>query len=1029
MTAQSEESQQQPPTGEPVSADPARGGNGEPTRATSTAGSEGMAEGGPQPTIVGIGASAGGLEAITALLEALNNPSHLALIFAQHLAPDKHSNLAGVLRSSTALTVVEAQDQQPIEPGHLYVIPAQSYIRVEGGRLRTKPRDDGGHYGPVAIDLLFRSLADSAGSASVGVLLSGTGTDGTSGLREIRSASGLTFAQDPDSVQHPGMPQTAIDSGVVDRVLPLTDLARELQRQGEDGSPWQRLQSPAPPQQADDGALHEIFQILHRVAGVDFSGYKRGTIERRLNRRMALAEAESLETYRDRLAEDAEEVRALYRDLLIHVTRFFREPETFEALTETALPKLLQEREQVRDQTGETGPLRVWVAGCSTGEEAYSLAMVLSEQLEQTDRVSALQIFASDISSEAIQQAREGQYAETIREDVSQGRLRRFFTKADDHYSINRELRDRCVFAVHDLTRDPPFSRMDLVVCRNLLIYLNSELQRRVLTMLHYALKPHGMLMLGPSESVGSYGELFSLLEKRGRIYTRRAVDVHPGYLAQAQTPQIASQLASHPQGRQRERPERSDTTQTRALALLVDRYAPPAVLADSHYNLIQLRGRTGAFLQPPTGEASLNLLKMAREGLLHALRSGLTEAGRTRREVIQDKVMVKTNDHHEPVTLRVIPISDKSADHYLVLFESPEGSGPAAGKAAPQAPAAGTEAEGQRVQELENELGETRSYLQSVIEDLEMTNEDLQSANEEVVSSNEELQSTNEELDTAKEEVQSTNEELNTLNDELRRRNQELTQSNSDLVNLLKNVQIPVVIVDRELGIRRFTPAAEQRLQIIEGDIDRPIGQLSLGIDCPDLEDLLHEVIEHATTVDRDVQDTSGRWHSMRLRPYLSVNKRIDGAVMTLFDVDHARRLQKQVEAERDYARAIVETVQQPLLVLNKDLRVQTANQAFSDAFRVPAEQTRDRLLYELGNRQWDIPQLHELLDRVQKHDTTVQHYTVEHDFPAIGRKQMRLNARRLEFDGEGEPLILLAIEDVTPQSTGSEEGNASQP
>ncbi|HXY41405.1 MAG TPA: CheR family methyltransferase, partial [Vicinamibacteria bacterium] len=688
--------------------------------------------------------------------------------------------------------------------------------------------------------------------------------------------------------------------------------------------------------------------------GVDFTHYKQPTIKRRILRRMALHRQDDLDAYLGLLRSRPEEARSLYQDILIHVTRFFREPESFEALAKDVLPRLLHGRRA-------DNPLRMWVAGCATGEEAYSLAITLWEVAGEEAPELNVQIFGTDVSETAIEYARQGQYPTSIAEDISPERLRRFFLRVDGSYRISKVLRDHCVFARQDLTRDPPFSKLDLILCRNVLIYMDVTLQRKLLPIFHYALRPEGFLVLGHAETIGVHGDLFMLVDKKHKIYRKKHSD-------QVLTTAIGGYTlprpitAPVPAGREPHADSR--VVQTEANRVLLDRYTPPGVLVNEKLEILQFRGRTGPFLEPAPGDASLNLLKLAREGLLHDLRSALQAARTSRKPVRREGVRVRSNGGWTEIDLEVLPLTSLHALHYVVLFQRREQVGRRAARPQPVEPPPARRGD-RRTAQMERELAATREYLQAIIQEVEAANEELQSANEEILSSNEELQSTNEELDTAKEELQSTNEELNTLNDELHARNEELTRVNSDLVNLLGSVQIAIVIVTTDLRIRRFTPVAERLFNLIPADVGRPITQVRPNIDCPTLGELITEVIDTVAPLEREVRDHEGRWYSLRIRPYKGTDNRIEGAVMAVVDIDAAKQHEMQLARARRHAEAVVEVVRQPVAMLDGALKVRWLNRTFERLLGVSSDEARGRLVYQLADGGWDVPQLHQLLDR----------------------------------------------------------------
>ncbi len=717
-------------------------------------------------TIVAVGASAGGLEAFLRLLDRLPKSPNVALLFVQH-RPAQESTLPDLLAAKTPLKVVDPTNGTRIEPNVLYVIPPHMAAEVREGCIHLRA-DARRPVPPLAIDTLFTSLAQWARGRAIGVILSGTGSDGAAGIREIKAQGGITIAQSPETAKYDGMPRAAIKTGLVDLVLSPEEIAEQIAQVRS--HPYLAPPSADPDEGADahvpDAQLREIFAILRRTSGIDFRHYKLPTIKRRLLRRMAVLRLVDVGAYVAYLTEHPNEATTLGQDLLIHVTRFFRDAESFAGLQSIVFPTITQSRQD--------SDIRVWVPGCATGEEAYSVAICLYEVLGDRAPERRVQIFATDVSESSIEHARLGVFPWSITADVSPERLKRFFSKTDSGYRVAKAIRDMCVFARHDLTRDPPFSRLDLIVCRNVLIYLDVPLQQRLMTVFHYALRTQGFLMLGSAETTGSQG-LFTPADKRGRIFRKVPVDVR---LPMTSGPPMASDAAHERRAGAGPQPGSPKSMIDDVNRLLLDRYAPAGVVVDGNLHIVQFRGRTGPYLEAAAGEPNLNVLKMARTGLLHPLQTALEAARRRRRAARREHLQVRVNGSWREVEIEVVPLTSGQGDHFLILFLEPAVKpGARKGRRKGARPAEPT---GQ-VTELRRELVANREYLQSIIQELEASNEELQSANEEILSSNEELQSTNEELDTAKEELQSMNEELNTLNEELHSRNEELTQVNSD--------------------------------------------------------------------------------------------------------------------------------------------------------------------------------------------------------------------------------------------------------
>ncbi len=857
-------------------ADPTPSPTPEPLAAAApTAGAR--ASGLPFP-VVGVGASMGGLEAFRELLGNLPADPNLALLYVQHLDPTQPSLLIDILRRATPLPVVQAQQDMAVAVNQVYVIPPHADIALADGHIRLQPRP--ARRAPhMPIDYLFRSLAEVQQNRAIGVVLSGGGTDGTLGLMAIKAEGGITFAQDEKSARQGAMPRSAITEGWVDHVLPPAEIAGRLVRLAH--HPYATLSEPVASPGELDGVTDRILGVLRQATDTDFSQYKRTTINRRIRRRMALRGLDEFEDYLRLLQADQAEAHHLYQDLLIRVTRFFRDEDVYDALKAEVLPRLL------KDRSANT-PIRVWVAGCSTGEEAYSLAIVLLEHLGDQGANHAIKILATDINEAALEKARAGVYVDNIELDVPPERLQRFFAKVNGHYQVGKSVRDLCVFSRHNLATDPPFSRLDLVSCRNVLIYLDAALQRRILPVLHYALQPGGFLLLGSSETVGPFSDYFTAVDAKHRIYEKNGVPVTmPAGLDFG--PFVESRVFSA-------RPRLAAAgwsaldVQKEADRVVLNKYAPVGVVVDESLTVLQFRGRTSAYLEPAPGMASLDLLKMLREGLMGEVRAALARARADGQPVRREGITLREKDRVRLVNLEVLPIRvPPGGGHcFVVLFRD---APPPAPPAAPADGAPGPTAAEQQVAQLQQELASTREYLQSVIEEYESTCEELKSASEEILSSNEELQSTNEELQTAKEETQSANEELVTLNDELKHRNMELAQVNNDLINLLAAVQIPIMLVSRELRIRRITPVAEKVLNLIPTDVGRPFSDIKTNLDVPDLVERIARVIDTLAPHESEVRDTDGRWYSLRIRPYVTLDNKIDGASVILVDIDSLQR------------------------------------------------------------------------------------------------------------------------------------------
>lgn len=834
--------------------------------------------------IVGIGASAGGLEAFTGLFRALPPDLGMAYVLVPHLDPLHESAITQIVGRTTSMPVIEIDDGIKVEPDHVYVIPPNSDLTISQARLHITDREQPRSVN-TAIDLFFRSLATDQSSNAVGVVLSGTASDGTLGLRAIKGEGGITFAQDTRSAKYDSMPASAIAAGFVDFVLPPEQIAQELARIRQ--HPYVAGAPPEPPEgegTRNDACMGQIFQLLRRAMRVDFSEYKPPTMRRRVQRRMMLNKIEKLADYVALLQRDRNEINALYQDLLINVTSFFRNPEAFDALKRIVYPAILKTR------TNGSTPIRIWVPGCSTGEEAYSHAISLLEFLGDKRTEVPIQIFATDLSEFAVQHARAALFRESIEADVSPTRLRRFFHKADGGYQISKTICDLCIFSTQNVLSDPPFSRMDLVSCRNVMIYLSQSLQKRVIPIFHYALNPTGFLMLGNTEGLlGAGSELFEMADKKHKIYRRKLVAAPVTFAFPVGTPQegAAAEMPAPP-------PKAPETLkapielQREADRLLLSRYAPPAVVVNEQMEILQTRGRTGGYLELAPGKASLNVLRMARPGLLFELQRAIEEAKRSGVEAERHNLRVEDDGQSRLTNIRVVPFRTPIQEQhsYLVIFEpAPATDEQAAARDAEPLTESERTGKEKQIAQLRQELSSTKQYLQSIIEMREATNEELQSANEEIQSGNEELHSTNEELQTSKEELESANEELHTVNEEMQHRNDLLTQLNNDLTNLLNSINLPMVMVSSDLSVRRFTPQAANLLGLTATDIGRPIPQLRLKIDVRSLEQMMLDVMRQVQPRHDQVQDDGGRWFSLCVTPYRTMDNRIDGVVLTVFD------------------------------------------------------------------------------------------------------------------------------------------------
>jgi two-component system, chemotaxis family, CheB/CheR fusion protein len=979
----------------------------------------------PNFFVVGMAASAGGLEAFSQLLEHLPIDTGMAFVLIQHLSPDRDSLLTEILARVTKMQVHEVQDGMVVEPNHVYVIPPNSQMKLVGGMLKLSPRQKlFGKYMPG--DALLTSLAADRGHNSIAIVLSGGDGDGSLGLTAVKAAGGVTFAQREDTAKFDSMPNAALATGSVDFVLSPAQIAEELVKLSRNPT----LISPQPPARVEQsltlidtlGSMETIFSLLKSAVGVDFGHYKTKTIDRRIQRRMLLCKIEKLADYATYLKTYPAEVTALYEEILIHVTSFFRDPAAFELLKNNIFPRIVQAK------SAEL-PIRIWVAGCSTGEEVYSIAICLLEFLADRLIQPQIQIFATDISELSIDKARSGIYPEDRLVDVSPERRRRFFYPVDGGYHISKAVRELCVFARQNLGSDPPFSNVDLVSCRNVFIYLGESLQKRIIPIFHYSLNSTGFLLLGTSESIGKNTDLFTVIDKKYRIYAKKPTTTQPtfAFTSSSYTPlKLTESVKPKTASRQSVPVAAEFDLQQKVDRLIADRYIPVGVVVDDKMQILQIRGDIDRYLKLVPGVANLNLFNLARSGVLVELRAAIQQVQRENVPVTKNGLRLEQSDSSHSFNLLVIPFDMPNVKEHqlLVLFEDAItntniptniNSSPSINLAVPQED---MELENARLkQELMIAIQErtaTQEYLRAVIQEQEYSNQDLKVANEEILSSNEELQSTNEELETAKEEIQATNEELSTTNEELRRRNVELDLVNNDLTNFLASTNIPILMLTNDLRIRRFTPMAQRLFNFIPTDAGRPLSDIRTNLKIPDLEPLILEVLETLSVKELEVQTRAGYWYTLRIRPYRTIENKIDGVVLVLLDINDLKRSVATVEAARNYAEAIVETVQVPLLVIESDFRVNTANQSFCETFQVSQLETAHSTIFDLGNGQWNIPGLQSILEDILTNDTVLQNLEVAHLFEKIGQKTMLLNALKIIVSGNTQR-ILLSIEDIS--------------
>jgi len=945
--------------------------------------------------IVGLGASAGGLEAFERFFRNVPPGIGMAFVLVPHLDPGHASILTEILQRSTAMPVAEAQDSMPLAPNGVYVIPPNRDMAIFHGVIHLSvPEQPRGHRMP--IDAFLRSLAEDQGERAIGVILSGTGTDGTLGLRAILGAGGVSFVQDPATAKYDGMPLSAIQAGYATYVLPVEKMPEAMHT----GARNPTVSQESPP--TGGSSLDRILMMLRSSTGNDFSQYKKTTIGRRIARRMSLHDIESTEVYARYLKEHPPEVQSLFKELLINVTSFFRDPEAFAALKNDALPQMFAGKP-------EGYVFRVWVPGCATGEETYSIAILMHEFMAETGQDFKVQFYSTDLDEDAIGVARAAAYPPNIVQDVLPERLPRFFVKGEAGYRVKKEIREMVVFAIQNVIKDPPFTKLDLVSCRNLMIYLEPELQERLLRAFHYALKPGGVLFLSPSESIGDHNDLFAPLSRKWKLY--RAT--HSVAATRGVTP-VGPSRSAESDGKPQDEPVKI-TKETHLAELtkrvLLESYAPASVVTDLKGNILYVHGDTGKYLRPAPGQATLNAVEMARDSLQAELSAAVHRAASRSAPTVSRELSVETEGDHRTVSFSVRRLADPDAGEGLLLLSFQD-----VARAAPDKPARGKRASGGvdtgRIEELERDLAYTKENLHATIEEQQASNEELKSTNEEMQSTNEELQSTNEELETSKEELQSVNEELVTVNAELETKIVQLDSMQNDMKNLLDNINVGTVFLDEHLVIRNFTPEAARVYHLVSADLGRSLSDIKSELVGADLLAEAQAVIETLTAFEREVHTTGGASYLARIQPYRTLDNVIEGVVMTFVPLTDFRQMQEDLRVARELAESIVDTVREPLIVIDGALRVVSASRSFYQRFHVAPEETVGRLLYDLGNRQWDIPALRELLETVLPRHRSFDAFPVEHEFPAIGRCRMLVSARRVVGTTGETQLILLAIE-----------------
>lgn len=882
---------------------------------------------------VGIGASAGGLDALKKFLSKIPDQSGMAFIIVQHMDPTHKSGLVNILKRSTEMKVSQVEDGVQVQPNHVYIIPPNKDMGIIEGKLQLmEPVEPHGLRMP--INYFFTSLAQDQQDKSVGIILSGFGSDGSLGLKAIKANGGICFAQDPSTAGSEGMPSSAINTGMVDIVLAPEEMPEKLLAYVRSSS--KILKKILTPEDETIQALRKIFILIRNRTGHDFSQYKKSTVYRRIGRRMNIHQIEDMKMYLHYLQENPHEIDLLFKEFLINVTNFFRDPEAFESLKNNTLKQIIEEKT-------EFDVLRVWIPGCSSGEEVYSIAIIIKELLEETDKKIDVQIFGTDLDANSIKTARSGSYSGIISSDISQERLNKYFSKNDNVYTIKNEIRDMVVFATHNLIKDPPFTKLDLISCRNLLIYLETVAQEKVLSNFNYALKEDGILFLGPSETVGEFLGAFSIIDKKWKIFKcvkseGPVFDLLKSHSMSYQKDSIAYWDSKFDLKNLKNSKQEKTGLNITALAekKLIDIFAPPSALINDTGEILYIHGRLGNYLEPSEGKAHMNIIEMAREGIKLDLISAIQNAVTKNKQVVFDGLKIKEdhlNDHL--IRLTVKPLKEPETVNGLLIVSFEE-SVIQKDKDTIQLDPLSKNSD--KISALENELKMTKERLNITIEELTTSNEELKSANEELQSMNEESQSTNEELETSKEELQSINEELTTVNNELQIKIDEMSRINDDMINLFNSTEIATVFVDNDLKIRRFTQEATKLIKLIKSDVGRPLSDIVFNINYPDLVDQIAQVIEKIAYKEIELETKNGEWFETKIMPYKTSKNVIDGAVITFTNITQRK---KEIIDALKLADNVIQTAKNPIIILDKDMRIYSANQSFYKSYDIKKEET----------------------------------------------------------------------------------------
>jgi two-component system, chemotaxis family, CheB/CheR fusion protein len=933
--------------------------------------------------IVGMGGSAGSLDAFQKFFTHMPPDSGMAFVIVMHLDPDHKGNLIDILASFTSMKVVEPTDGTQVKANTIYLIPRNCDMAIHNRKLLLLPVNSPRGF-KMPIDYFLQSLAEDQWNKAIGIIFSGMGSDGELGLRMIKEKFGMTMAQDPDSAQFSSMPKAAISTNLVDFVLPPEEMPIKL------------IQFINHPVLSDDGneavtserrnsnSIQKILMMLRSKTGHDFTLYKKSTITRRIDRRIAFHQLPDYTHYVNFLRENPHELGILFNDLLIGVTKFFRDIAAFDSLKEKLIPIL--------SLKSEDDPIRVWVAGCSTGEEAYSIAIILSEYLEtlKDRKKPKVQIFATDLDQDAIEQARRGLYHDNIAGELSEERLRKFFVKKNDMFSVNKELREMIVFANHNLIKDAPFTRLDLLCCRNLMIYLTIDLQKKLIPIFHYSLNPNGLLFLGPAESIGGFTEIFKAIDPKWKLFQRK-----PGELGTGRVSDFPFHITKQHNAAQLEsftKAGRKNTIADTFNHILLEHYTPASILVNEKGDIQYINGQTSKYLKLTSGEAVMNVHRMAREEIRYALSNAIHQARVSRSQITLNDIKLKEKDGVSLVTLKVSYLDELPLQGLvLVVFEDKGQIKKASKKGNVKDPQFSVE-----VEELEKELIYTKQQLHTTIEQMETSLEELKSTNEELQSTNEELQSTNEESLTTKEEMQSLNEELMTINLQYQSKAEELTHLNNDMKNLLDSTEIGTIFVSNDLKILRFTPQVTKLFNLIPTDIGRSINHVVSNLQYENIDNDIHEVIDELRSKDIEIRNKDNDWYQLRILPYRTLDNFISGVVMTFQKITFQKQLEVELRKTKNYNQRILSLLEVPVIQLDSALTITGISDSFLDLFNAERNEMINRPVLEFFHKSLKLKALDKFFRDSLIADSVT---TTEHSFPGIGTKKLTVSSRIL-FD-----------------------------